>query len=79
MTLAVMTRATRGHTGYPLTAPPGTVTLYIAIALAALLRIAAALLPDAMVMLLNVSGALWVAGFVLFVALYGPMLVRPRG
>lgn len=79
MTLAVMTRATRGHTGYPLTAPLGTVALYIAIALAALLRIAAALLPGATVMLLNASGALWVAGFVLFVALYGPMLVRPRG
>lgn len=28
MTLAVMTRATRGHTGRVLTAPPGTVAIY---------------------------------------------------
>jgi uncharacterized protein involved in response to NO len=78
MTLAVMTRATRGHTGNALTASPGTTALYLAIISAALVRIAAALLPDAAPLLLQISGALWVAGFALFVALYGPMLTRAR-
>lgn len=78
MTLAVMTRATRGHTGHALTAPPGTVVLYLAVIAAALLRILAALLPDMAAPLLEASGLLWVAGFGLFVALYGPLLIRPR-
>jgi uncharacterized protein involved in response to NO len=78
MTLAVMTRATRGHTGHALTAPAGTVVVYITVALATLARIAAAALPQQAAMLLQASGLLWVVGYGLFVALYGPMLLRPR-
>jgi uncharacterized protein involved in response to NO len=41
MTLGVMSRSTRGHTGHVLTASPITVSSYVAIIVAALLRIAA--------------------------------------
>lgn len=78
MTLAVMTRATRGHTGNALTAPTGTVALYLAVIAAAMIRILAALLPGMAAPMLNASGLLWVTGFGLFVAHYGPMLIRPR-
>lgn len=43
MTLAVMTRASLGHTGRPLSAGPGTTAIYAAITLAALLRLGAPL------------------------------------
>jgi uncharacterized protein involved in response to NO len=41
MTLGVMTRATRGHTGRELAASPVTAAIYGAITIAALLRISA--------------------------------------
>lgn len=76
MTLAVMTRATRGHTNYPLTAPLGTVAIYALIVIAAATRIAAALLPEHAFVLLGVVGLSWIGGYALFVAIYGPMLLR---
>src|SRR3546814_5832062 len=45
MTLAVMARATRGHTGRPLQADRATVLIYILVHLGALLRVIAPLLP----------------------------------
>jgi uncharacterized protein involved in response to NO len=42
MTVGVMTRTTRGHTGSPLVADSKTVTNHVAIALVAVLRIGAA-------------------------------------
>jgi uncharacterized protein involved in response to NO len=78
MTLAVMTRASLGHTGYPLKAGLLTQAIYAAVVLAAILRIAATLLPDAMILLLHAAGAAWIAAFGLFVAGYGPLLMRSR-
>jgi uncharacterized protein involved in response to NO len=77
MTLAIMTRASLGHTGHELTAGPLTQTVYAAILIAALLRIAAAFAPDA-IALLHAAGAAWIAAFWAFVATYGPLLLRPR-
>jgi uncharacterized protein involved in response to NO len=70
MTLAVMTRATRGHTGRELTAPWGTQLIYVSVNLGAILRVAAALLPGAYLPLLIVSAAFWSLAFGLFIALY---------
>ena len=56
MTLAVMMRATRGHTGRPLTAPAGTVAIYAAVIIAAMARIAAALRPEYTMGLLPLAG-----------------------
>jgi len=78
MTLGVMTRATRGHTGRDLTAPSSTISIYGAMILAALLRVAAGFLPGVQVILLEVAGAAWIATFALFLIEYAPMLVGPR-
>jgi len=78
MTLAVMTRATRGHTGRPLTADRGTVLVFVAVTLAALARLAAPLWPALYLPLLQVSGGLWIAAFGLFLVVYAPLLLRPR-
>jgi uncharacterized protein involved in response to NO len=78
MTLAVMTRATLGHTGRPLTAGPGTAAIYALVTMAALGRLLWALWPGAFPVLLSASGLLWLGAFGLYLALYGPMLLRPQ-
>ncbi len=78
MTLAVMTRATLGHTGRDLVAGLGTRAIYVAIVIAACARIAAALLPQWTFLLLHVSAVAWMAAFGAFAILYGPLLFRPR-
>lgn len=76
MTLAVMTRATLGHTGRALTAGPATATIY-GLALAAVgARLVAAFAP--MPGMVEVAGALWLGAFGLYLAVYGPMLLAPR-
>ena len=74
MTLAIMTRATLGHTGHPLAAGPGTAVLYLSVFASALLRLWADVDPD----FLMLSGLCWMVGFAGFVLCYGPKLVRPR-
>ncbi len=78
MMLAVMTRATRGHTGRQLTSSPLTNLSYAAILLAALLRPAADLLPAQAMTLYGLAGLAWLVAFGLFVVEYGPMLARVR-
>ena len=76
MTLAVMTRATLGHTGRPLTANRRTAAVYLLVAAAATLRVAAPFLPDLYLALLWTSGLAWCTAFGLFVVHYGRMLSR---
>ena len=76
MMLAVMTRATRGHTGRALAASRWTVAAYACLFGAALARPAADLLGAPL--LLEAAGGLWIAAFGLFLAEYGPMLLRDR-
>ena len=78
MMLAVMTRATRGHTGRVLTASRTTSAIYVAIVAAAVLRPAADLLPDHAHTLHAASGLAWLAAFGLFLVEYGPMLTKVR-
>jgi uncharacterized protein involved in response to NO len=76
MTLAVMTRATLGHTGQPLAASALTQAIYAAIIVAALARIAASFTGS--MLLLHLAAAAWEAAFIGFVAVYGPLLIgRP--
>ena len=76
MTLAVMTRATLGHTGRPLAASAATQAIYLFAVAAAILRIVAAFEPS--VILLHASALCWVCAFGGFVIVYGPLLVaRP--
>jgi uncharacterized protein involved in response to NO len=77
MTLAVMTRASLGHTGRPLTASRPIQFIYVAAMIAVLARLVAAfgLLREPM---LNLSASAWVLAFVGFVVVYAPLLIRPR-
>lgn len=77
MTMAVMTRATLGHTGRNLKAGLPVCIMFAAMIASALLRILAAFLP-ASVVLLHLSALLWSAAFLGYVLLFGPMLARPR-
>ena len=74
MTLAVMSRATLGHTGQRLTASIATQGIYIAIVTAALARICAVIVPAHSVPLLHVAVFGWAAAFLGFAVCYGPML-----
>jgi uncharacterized protein involved in response to NO len=76
MTMAVMTRASLGHTGYALAASPLTQAIYVGLFLAALLRIVAAFTGG--MGLLHLSATLWVLAFGAFAASYGPSLLRRR-
>jgi uncharacterized protein involved in response to NO len=78
MTLAVMTRASLGHTGRRLIAGPGTTTVYALVTLAAILRLLAPLGGANYIAVLLVAGAAWSGAFGLFVLLYVRPLARPR-
>lgn len=76
---AVMTRVALGHTGRPLVALPGTTLLYALVAAGALVRVVGPILfPAHALRGWILAGALWSAGFGLFLIRYGPLLVRPR-
>lgn len=76
MTLAVMTRASLGHTGRPLTASLTSSVAYLALIVAATVRPFAELLPEAYHLLLEIAGTAWIVAFALFVIEYGPILAR---
>ena len=78
MTLAIMTRASLGHTGRPLTASPVTQAIYLAIVVAALARIGAALLPSWNDPLLQLAAFAWAAAFLGFGLGYLPILCTAR-
>ena len=74
MTLAVMTRASLGHTGHVLTASRGTQAIYAAVLLAAMMRMAAALAPAYVIPLSVAAAILWASAFLGFGAAYGQIL-----
>ncbi|WP_158611023.1 NnrS family protein [Aurantiacibacter spongiae] len=78
MILAVMTRATLGHTGRPLMASGITKLSYVLITVAAVARVLAGLAIAPSHALMAVAGAAWCAAFTLFLLEYGPMLWSPR-
>jgi uncharacterized protein involved in response to NO len=78
MPLAVMTRATLGHTGRPLKAGNGTVAIYVLVTLAALVRLLAPLAGDGYLHALICASILWSAAYGLFVVLYVKPLVGAR-
>jgi uncharacterized protein involved in response to NO len=79
MILAVMTRASLGHTGRPLKVRGLVVAAYALLALAVVVRVfGPALQPINYTSIVLVSAALWIAAFVANLAIYGPILLRPR-
>jgi len=78
MTLAVMSRATRGHTGLPLTAPWSTALSYALLFAAAILRPNAMLMPELYMRLIELSGLCWILAFALYVGEYAPAILGRR-
>lgn len=78
MTLAVITRASLGHTGRALVAGPRTTAIYVMITLAVLLRLMAPLLGAHYVLALSLSAVAWCGAFGGFALFYYRPLTRPR-
>jgi len=78
MTLAVMSRATLGHTGRQLEASRATHLIYASVIVAALARVGAVLEIDHTGALLIVAGIAWAAAFLGFAAAYSVAFWSPR-
>ena len=78
MIVAVMTRASLGHTGRELRANAATVCVYVLVTAGAVLRVCASLALIDYSIGLEVAGTAWGAGLVLFLLSYAPVLWRPR-
>jgi len=78
MMLAVMTRATRGHTGRELVASPTTQIAYLCLILSALIRPFAEMMPNFFHTFLAASALFWMLAFGLYVLEYAPMLMTKR-
>jgi uncharacterized protein involved in response to NO len=78
MTLAVMTRASRGHTGRAIVSTPATTLIYFAIVVAAVARIVAPILSEVYFETLEISALAWVIAYGTFVLAYGPILMSPN-
>lgn len=74
MTLAVMSRATLGHTGQRLTASVTTQLIYAAIIVGAIARICAAIDPAHYGSLLHVAAFAWAAAFLGYAISFGRLL-----
>ncbi|HWB45247.1 MAG TPA: NnrS family protein [Hyphomicrobiaceae bacterium] len=78
MTLAVMTRASLGHTGHDLHAGAITQAIYAAVLTGTLARLLLPFAGSAYEPVLHTASLLWAAGFLGFALTYGPILARPR-
>ncbi|SFJ55585.1 NnrS family protein [Aerobium aerolatum] len=78
MTLAVMTRASLGHTGRAITADGWTIAAYLLVNAGAVFRVAAPLTGEWYPHLLACGGAFWSAAFLVFAVRYVPILWGPR-
>ncbi len=78
MTLAVMSRASLGHTGRALAAPPAMVWAYAMVPLAAGLRWIGSIWFAAYYPAVIGAGLLWCLAFALFLVSFAPVLTAPR-
>lgn len=74
MTLAVITRASLGHTGREIVADRFVVAIYLMVSAGAALRVAAPFAADWYSAVLVAGGALWSSAFLLFAVRYAPVL-----
>ncbi|HEX4943018.1 MAG TPA: NnrS family protein [Usitatibacteraceae bacterium] len=79
LTIGMMTRTAKGHTGRQLKADGYEVAAYGLVMAAALVRVAGGiLLPGAYPATVAGSAALWSAAFAIYAVRYWPVLTRPR-
>ncbi|MFO7542240.1 MAG: NnrS family protein [Thiobacillus sp.] len=79
LTLGMMARVSLGHTGRMLEPVPLMTLAFVAINIAALIRVVLPLVfPAAYAQGMAVSGLAWMLAFGLFTVIYAPILLRPR-
>lgn len=79
MTIGMMTRTARGHTGRPLRADRWEIAMYLSMHAAALVRVFGGIAsPQFYLVSIEVSALLWAACFALYALRYWPVLSRPR-
>jgi uncharacterized protein involved in response to NO len=78
MILAVMSRASLGHTARELKANAATILVYLLVTAGALLRVSASLRLIDYDLGIEVAGIVWGGALLLFVIAYAPVLWRPR-
>ncbi|MCV0396744.1 MAG: NnrS family protein [Rhizobiaceae bacterium] len=74
MTLAVMTRASLGHTGRAIVADRPVIAAYLLVSGGAVLRVAAPFADQWYAAMIGLGGMLWSGGFLLFAIRYAPVL-----
>lgn len=79
LTLGMMTRTARGHTGRPLKANRWEVACYALVMAAAVVRVLGPMtVPDAYGWTVETSALLWAAAYAIYAVRYWPVLTRPR-
>lgn len=79
LTLGMMTRTARGHTGRPLIADGFELAMFVLIQLAAFVRVFGGMaFPVLYLPSIQVAGLLWATAFSLYMIRYWPVLTRPR-
>lgn len=79
MIVAVMTRASLGHTGRPLVVSKAIAWAYALLIAAAVVRVfGPSMLPLAYAHVIACAAVLWIAAFLVYVWVYTPILLRPR-
>ena len=79
LTLGMMTRTARGHTGRPLIADGFELTVFLLIQVAAVVRVFGGIASPGLYMVsVQLSALLWAAAFGLYAVRYWPVLTRPR-
>ncbi|WP_117235126.1 NnrS family protein [Vibrio maerlii] len=77
--LSMITRVTMGHTGRAIYEGPSMWWAFVAILVSALVRsLGVGVAPAQLFTFVNISAALWVIAFVMYLVKFGPMLCKPR-
>jgi uncharacterized protein involved in response to NO len=79
MIIGMITRTARGHTGLPLRVGRAELVAYVFVHLAAIARVVLPLVwPRSTALAVSAAGAFWSAAFLLYLAIYLPLLTAPR-
>ncbi|MGC9491645.1 NnrS family protein [Vibrio genomosp. F10] len=77
--LAMIARVTMGHTGRDIYEGPNMTVAFVAVVMAALIRsVGVSFFPEQFMMMVNISGGLWILAFSMYIVRFGHMLLKPR-
>jgi uncharacterized protein involved in response to NO len=77
--LAMITRVSMGHTGFPIYQGPSMALGYLSILVAALLRsYGAGIFSANLLVIVDISALLWIIGYGFYLIKIAPMLIKPR-